>query len=538
MKNHKLKFRIAFFLTIIVTCFSHAGQSQDYSGFSHRVDSLKKALGESKGQDKYSILDQLAYEYVTVVDSIALLFATEAFRMSWQFGDSARIVKSGRVKAMAFDGLAKFDSTIELSRMLLPIARRNNYTSEVKRLLNLLGLAYTLKAEYDKALTYHFESLELRKKDKDNFSASIALNNIGVVYYKIENYVQALDYFEKSVTLVPLNGDALTAMSNDLYATRLTNISLCHSYLNNLAKAKEYIEKAEKLCIGGCAEQNPMEMHFASGVLHLTDGNMVKASAMFLESLSVARKILDHRFELDNLAYLAEVSMRSNQLVEAEKYLLQAEPLFESGIPFKAELTQVYEQLSKVYVKSGNHQKAALYQSRFIELKEKVYNEQLTINLMNVHAEYLERENKAKIESQAKILALNNDVIRKQRALNIIIGIVAVLSIALALTLIQNVRQKNRVNALLELKVRERTIELETNHTESLKALEKSNQQMKRISSEVNSSMATIKGLCKLSNQDASVVNAGQYISKIEAASDRLQSGILRTLGIGQNMAS
>ena len=53
-----------------------------------------------------------------------------------------------------------------------------------------------------------------------------------------------------------------------------------------------------------------------------------------------------------------------------------------------------------------------------------------------------------------------------------------------------------------------------------------------------DSSTATIKGLCQLSNQDASVINAGQYISKIEAASDKLQYGILRTLGIVENGVS
>jgi tetratricopeptide (TPR) repeat protein len=528
MKNHKLKFRIAFFLTIILTCFSLAGQSQDYSGFSHRVDSLKEALGESTGQDKYNILDQLAYEYVTVVDSIALLFATEAFRMSWQFGDSARIVKSGRLKAMAFDGLEKCDSSIVIARMILPIARRNNYIGEIKRLLNLLGVAYVLKAEYDKALAYHFESVELRKKHEDNVSVSVALNNIGVVYFKIENYVQALDYFEKALTLEDLNGDTSPNLSHNQYVLRLTNISLCHSYLNNLAKAQEYLGKARKQCIADCSGQRLMALHFASGVFHLTDGNMVKASAMFLESLSVARKILDRRFELDNLAYLAELSMRSNKLVEAEKYLLQAEPLFESGITFKAELTQVYEQLSKVYITSGNHQKAALYQSRFIELKEKVYNEQVTINLMNVHAEYLERENKSKIEAQAKVLELSNEAISRQRALNIVVAGVAILSIAFVIVLIQNVRQKKRANGLLEQRVKERTMELELNHNLLLKSFHERDVQFQKMSTEIKSSLATIKGLGVLVSHDVNTINGSNYLAKIEETSNNLIQGLSR----------
>jgi hypothetical protein len=130
---------------------------------------------------------------------------------------------------------------------------------------------------------------------------------------------------------------------------------------------------------------------------------------------------------------------------------------------------------------------------------------------------------------------LNNDIISRQRSLNVVVGIISILSIALVIALVQNVKQKKRVNALLEQKVRERTIELELNHSELLKALEERNLQMRRISSEIKSSMATIKGLCKLSTQDESVVNAGQYIDKIEKATDNLQSGIYRTLGIADN---
>jgi hypothetical protein len=156
---------------------------------------------------------------------------------------------------------------------------------------------------------------------------------------------------------------------------------------------------------------------------------------------------------------------------------------------------------------------------------------------MKVEAQYLERENKAKIETQAKILELSDDVIIRQRAINIGVCIVAVLSIVIAVILTQNVKQKKFANLLLEQKVKERTTELETNHLTLLKSLEERNQQVKRITSEIKSSMATIKGLCQLSLQDGGGAERGQYITKIERASDTLQSGIYRTLGINENAA-
>jgi tetratricopeptide (TPR) repeat protein len=523
-------------LFILVLPFSDKpALSQNNDTFVHKVDSLKSALVISRGVDKYKILDQLAFEYVASFDTMALQYATEAFKMSWEFGDSARIVKSGRYKAMAFSDLSEFDSAIVLSQILLPIARRNNYLTEMKYVLNLLALAHTFKAEYDKALAYNFESLELRKKHEDKFSVAVALGNTGLVYYKMKSYAEALEYFEKAQNFRSVNSERLPNVDKSSYEIGLVNISLCYAFLNDLTKAGKFVDKVYQSCQDGCGDHMLMMAHFASGVVQFKRGNMDLAAIKFLESLSLARKVPDQRFELDNLIYVSQISLESGKVVLAEQYLKEAEALIKGGLPFNLELVKIYSQLFQLYTKLGNYQKVATYQSKYIQLKDSIYNEEVTTNLMKVEAEYREHENKAKLEAQEKILMLNKDMMIKQRALNGVVGVVAIMSIALAIVLIQNVKQKKRANHFLEQKVKERTMELEVNHNELLKSMEERNQQIKRISAEVKSSMATIRGLCKLSLQDASVVNAGQYIDKIERASDHLQSGIHRTLGISEN---
>ena len=520
-------------LFILVLSFSdYPALSQNNDTFVNKVDSLKSALVVSRGVDKYNILDQLAYEYVASFDTMALPYATEAFKMSWEFGDSARIVKSGRYKAMIFSDLSEFDSTIVLSQLLLPIARRNNYLTEMKYVLNLLALAHTFKAEYDKALAYNFESLELRKKHEDKFSVAVALGNTGLVYYKMKSYAEALEYFGKAHNARSVNSERLPNVDKSSYEIGLVNISLCYAFLNDLTNADKFVDKVYQSCQDGCSDHMLMMAHFASGVVQFKRGNMDLASRKFLESLFLARKVPDQRFELDNLIYVSQISLESGKVVLAEQYLEQAEALINGVLPFNLELVKIYSQLFQLYTKLGNYQKVAIYQAKYIQLKDSIYNEEVTTNLMKVEAEYREHENKAKLESQEKILKLNNDMMTKQRVLNVVVGIVAIMSIALAIVLIQNVKHKKRDNHFLEQKVKERTMELEVNHNELLKSMEERNQQIKRISAEVKSSLATIRGLCKLSLQDASVINAGQYIDKIERASDHLQSGIHRTLGM------
>ncbi|HMG89895.1 MAG TPA: tetratricopeptide repeat protein [Chryseolinea sp.] len=517
-----------FITAVILTFISIRVFSQNDNTFIRRVDSLKFALVSSKGLSKRDILQELAYEYLRVDNTIALPYSTQAFNMSWQFGDSLRIVKSGRTKGMILKELARYDSMIAISRIILPVAKRNNYLTEMKYILNLLAVAHTHKGEYDKALTYNFESLELRKKHEDKFSVGVALNNIGLVYYKIENFIQALDYFEESIELQSVNGEPLANVNVDSYVSSLLNISVSYSYMNNLTKAEDYLQKGYELCEKGCTDGTLMLAHFASGLLHFNRGNLQQATQMFHESLSLARKNSDQRHELDNLAYLSDISLKSNRVTEAEEYLLQAEPLFESGIPFVTELAEVYSQLSKVYKKLGNYRKFAYFQSKYIELREKVFNKKLTINLMKVHAEYLERENKAKIEAQAKVLELSNEAISRQETLNIVVAGVAILSIAFVMVLMQNVRQKKRANGLLEQRVKERTLELELNHNLLLKSFHERDVQFQRMSTEISSSLATIKGLGVLVSHDVGTMNASNYLAKIEETSNNLMQGLIR----------
>jgi len=509
--------------------FNISAFSQNDELFVRKIDSLKSILSGSTGVTKQEILFQIGYEYLRVDDSVALPYSTEAFNMSWQFGDSLKIVKSGRAKAMILYELAEYDAMITTSGVILPIARRNHYTVEMKYLLNILGLAHTYKAEYDKALAYNLEYLELKKKYDDNLSVAIALNNTGLVYYKMKNYSRALEFFEKSHQLrSSYDGERLPNADKDSYAGNLANISLCYSYLNNLDKAMEYIDKTYHSCEDGCPDSHMVVVHQAHGMVHFKRGNMQEASKKFLESLSLARKIKDHRLELDNLICLLEIAIKSNQVLQAEHYLQLVEPLLEIGVPFNLELIKIYAQLFQLYLKLGNYPKVAFYQDKYIQLKDNTFNEQLTTNLMKVESEYQERENKTKIEAQAKILALSNEVISRQRALNLIVVVVALLLAGFVITLIQNVKRKKRSNYILEQRVKERTIELELNHNLLLKSFHERDVQFQRISTEIRSSLATIKGLGVLVSHDVGTVNASNYLAKIEETSNNLMQGLTR----------
>lgn len=484
-----------------------------------KIDSLKSLLNQKNGNIKCDILYQIAYEYIDVDNQLGLHYAKQAFKAAQEDCDSLRIVKAGRIKSLAFRRLGELDSSKLLSIEMLPIATSNHYKDELILILKALALIYSHEANYDKALNYYFQSLDISKNDKNVW---VILNNIGIVYYKLQDYDKALNYYQQALNCVKDNN------SEDAYT--LINMSLCYSYKKNYEAARSSINKAFSICGTNCSSIFVMQARFSLGLIDFGLNDLAIAESKFTQSYKLSKELNDERFLLDNIIYLSKINIRQNELNLAERYLNEAEQLVANGTPYNLELIKVYNELYRLYERLKKFNRMAYYQNKYIQLKDSIYGEELTRNLMRVESEYLERENRAKIDAQSQILALNEDVIFHQRVLNTFTGVIAILLASLTFTLIRINRQKRAANLFLEQKVKERTIELERNNDALLRSMEEQALIFQKVSSDIKSSIATIKGLCSLSLAESESSFGGQYVHKIQATSDQLLRIIERTL--------
>ncbi len=492
-------------------------------GKGQNIDSLKTKLGKSAGLERIQILSALAYEYVDSDYELCLVTSNEAINLAELYSDSFAIVRLSRIKALAFGRIGQVDSSIQLSEAILPLARRLNYTMEIKHILNRIGAAYSFKAQYDKALKSHYESLELREKSGSPFEISIALNNIGLVYLKLRDYDKALSYYLKCLDM---RDEIKDRPSLELL---LINTSLCYAYKGEFLKARDFVDEISTLCKKNCSNIMYLHISFCSGVIANGLEDLISAEQHFLSAYKLAKELKDERLLLDNIIFLSEVYLKLNKLNLAEKYLSEAEQLMTADFPYNLELIKVYSGLFTLYSKSGNLKKVAEFQQKYIQLKDSVFSEELTRNLMNVEADYLERENKAKIAAQNEILLLNEKVIFRQRIASAFGFVTAALLIILVAVVVRNNRQQRKTNLSLEQKVKERTKELEINGNVLQQLLEVRDIQVQRMTSSVKSAVATIKGLCAVVKRDPELSSPNLYVNKIEVTSDQLLIALVKT---------
>jgi hypothetical protein len=153
---------------------------------------------------------------------------------------------------------------------------------------------------------------------------------------------------------------------------------------------------------------------------------------------------------LDDIYYLSKVYIEENRNSEAMQILKVGEQVIDEGQPFNAEAINIYQCFFTLYRKLPNFERTAFYQQKYIALKDSVYTDELTTNLMKVEAEYLDRESKGRIQVQAQTLLLNEAIIEHQQWLNIFIGSTAIMLIVIIALLARPNREKQKLNDLLD----------------------------------------------------------------------------------------
>ena len=110
---------------------------------------------------------------------------------------------------------------------------------ELIKKLNKAGTVERDNAQFKKALTIHFQSLQISEQVKDTFGEIVALNNLGTDLRRTSAYVEASTYHYKALDLAKKNKNYLKSQ-----AVALNGLGNIFISLNKLDEAKIFFEKA------------------------------------------------------------------------------------------------------------------------------------------------------------------------------------------------------------------------------------------------------------------------------------------------------
>ena len=492
-----------------------------------QIDSLKAQLRIAPEAQRYTILTELSRLYFDTDYKAALEYNNQAYAWAAARGDSLKMVTSARRSGQLYNRMGKIQESLNILNYALPVANRNAYREEQKRILNNIAVAYGYRADYDKALEYHFKTLAMREEDGDIEEIAVSLNNVGFVYFKLRNYPKALEFYTKALEYLEKSKD------KTFLGQQLINIGLCHNQLKNYTEAFNNFKKAFEECGNKCQDLVKISGRFGMGVANFGMERYDEAITYFTESLEISRTTKDTRYEAENLVYLGKIYIAQGKPNEAIRVLENSERIAKEHA-YNELLIDTYRQFSVLYNQVNDHVNASAYQGKYIALKDSIYSEHLIDKIAELQTNFAERENIATI-------AAKEEVITRQRMLNVSIGIIAFMAVLLVFVLYRSNRIVRKVNTALSMaKTELQTLnaDLDKKVKEKTASLQKVNEELDnfiyKTSHDIRGPLASLKGICNLAIMEAKDATTLDYLKKLDETADKLNKILTRLVIVNQ----
>ena len=461
---------------------------------------------------------------------------------------------------MAWESHRNFpDSSRIYVNQALDLAMSISYKKGEARAMNLIAILESMAGNSDSSQILNTKALEIGKQIKDPWIISITSNDLAIYFAEIGDNESALKLYqlslENTIALKDTFGIVIT----------LFNLGLFHNNLGNDKDQDEYFIKAYEFGKDCSDDKAKIQGLYGIGIKHDLSGEFEEALNYFNTGYDLAERNKDKIMMVSFIEAIAFVQQNKGQEELSILTLQKAEPLAqELGPSFVAIL---YSNLANILLDQRKYNEALVYAEKSLQLAEdhknlslsstnlftiseaahqqgnyklaadsykrnqvfldSIYNTEKMSLIHDIEARYQneqkEKENQVLLLAQEKDQALIKQKTFQTRAISIIsilTGLLAILAFRAYRARIGNLKD-------LELRVKNRTIELE----ESNKKLKQSNQELEQFayisSHDLKQPLRNIldfANLLQTKKRDLLDGEANSYVKVISDSSARLDN--------------
>jgi signal transduction histidine kinase len=229
---------------ILIFCIMLIAQLQAVT--AHEADSLHNIVSNTKSDSlRVSALNKLAFHYLfsNKPRAVELLMQSEKIAVSKHLMHGLNEIIYTR--GVIHDISGRKDSAYIYFNKSLEFSRKHGHKVIEIRSLNGLGMNSWNSAKYQPALDFFFKAMQLNDKlpGEDQLSASIFLNNIGLIYQELKLFDKALEYHLKAYAIRKDQN-----LVKDIVSS-LNNIGICYKESNKPEMAVQTFQEGLKLAL-------------------------------------------------------------------------------------------------------------------------------------------------------------------------------------------------------------------------------------------------------------------------------------------------
>lgn len=310
-------------------------------------------------------------------------------------------------------------------------------------LLRAEGAAFGSLGNYDRSLEAFYETLRLYELLMDENGVNIALNNIGVIYLKLEQFEKALDIF--------LQLEETIDLTNPASVTIPVNLGFIYFELNDFEQAKEWLYQA--LNFNGKIDIRAYGLsYFKLAQIFQLERDFDMAITYFNRSIAYYEELGNELENVQSFNGLATAYLENGDIDNALTYANIALETAEryDALPQKKESLFTLYQIAK---QQNDPVQALAYHEAFKVISDSLQNAVISDEVGRLAAEYdFQKREQELVAAKEQSELLSEAKITQQRFY--LIGAITIIIFAgLAIFGIQrNYRQKKESNLLLSKK--------------------------------------------------------------------------------------
>ncbi|MBN1948277.1 MAG: tetratricopeptide repeat-containing sensor histidine kinase, partial [Candidatus Cloacimonetes bacterium] len=412
--------------------------------------------------------------------------------------------------------LGDYDTALHFFTEALDLLREQGDKEKIAKLEMNIASLYTSQGDYDKAVEYFFASLGVFEEIGDELMVARTLNNIAIAYHSWENYDKALEYYQKSLAtyekLEDLTGTAIPLNNiGEIYKDRGDYDIALDYYLRSLTLS----EKSGNPQYIAVAQQGAGEAFKGLGNYDLASDYLLKALHNFQQigfQEGVARTYLT----------LGRIALEKKELKKAREYLEKCLELAEK-LSIKDLLKDSYDLFSQVYIAEGNFRNALEFYRSYSEIKDSLFKETTSRKFAELDIKYMTASREKEIS-----LLKNENNIRKLQALILLICLIFL--VLLAIAMFSKNRLKTKVNRQLQeanIQITSQKEELERMNQKLAEANATKNKFFSIIAHDLKNAFNSLRAGSRLLSEDISAYDSETIKSlarEIRASSEKIFS--------------
>lgn len=376
---------IKHFTTLVKVCFviavfvQNAAKAQTFSKSEQQtIDSLfqvANSANSSKASKAASYIELSEMLYVISLDTILpLCNAARDLALEGLEGELSEKDRTSLSKSLAsaynnigyvHDERGNYDLALQFYLNSLNIQEEVGDLAGQATTLNNIGYFYKYRGDIDKALDYYLKSLAIRKEQGDVQPIANSLNNIAVIYSDQGNVPKALEYYNQSLAIYEQTNDKIGQ------ALLFNNIGFIYYKMDDLELAEEYYYKSFALRKEVNDQKGVGNSYSNIGMVHKRKGDLDSALFFYNQAIEVDKAIGFKQGEASSYINVGGVYLAQGDTTKAKE-------IFEKGLELHQEVmdrsgTAICLQfLGQIAISEGDLTKAELLASQSLEYAEQL----------------------------------------------------------------------------------------------------------------------------------------------------------------------